>query len=64
MDALPDYVEEMTQEIEDSVGNFSYSHGSSTSTIIQNGKKIVIKTVDGKTTIKMNGKEYVEKDKK
>lgn len=39
-------------------------HSSSTSEIWQNGKHISIKTVNGKTTIKVNGKEYVPKDKK
>lgn len=35
--------------------------GSSSSTIVQGGKKIVIKTKNGKTVIKVNGKEYVPK---
>ena len=37
------------------------SFGSSTSVISQGGKKIEITTKNGKTTIKVNGKEYVEK---
>lgn len=35
--------------------------GSSSSTIVQGGNKIVITTKNGKTTIKVNGKEYVPK---
>ena len=39
----------------------SSSFSSSTSSIVQGGKKIVIKTKNGKTTITVNGKEYVPK---
>jgi hypothetical protein len=37
------------------------SHSSSTSTIIQNGKTIIVKTVNNKTTVTVNGKEWEEK---
>ena len=36
---------------------------SSSSTIVQGGKKIVITTKNGKTTITVDGKEYVPKEK-
>ncbi len=36
---------------------------SSSSTIVQGGKKIVITTKNGKITITVNGKEYVPKEK-
>jgi len=56
LDSVPDYIEEETRSIQKQV-----SSGSSISTVIQNGKKIVVKTVNGKTTVTVNGKEYVEK---
>ena len=37
------------------------SFRSSTSVISQGGNKIEVTTKNGKTTIKVNGKEYVEK---
>jgi hypothetical protein len=52
------------REVEDSVGNFSYYHSSSSSTIVHGDKKIIIKTENGKTTVHINGKEYVRKDGK
>lgn len=62
MSDIPSFIEETGQEVEDLVGNFSYQHsGSSVSKIVHNGKKIVITTKNGKTTIKVNGKEYVRK---
>ena len=36
----------------------SSSFGTSTSTIVQGGKKVVIKTKNGKTTVSVNGTEY------
>lgn len=41
----------------------SSTFGSSVSTITQGGKKIVIKTKNGKTTVTVNGNEYVPKEK-
>jgi frataxin-like iron-binding protein CyaY len=62
MDSLPDYIDEQVDKFTggNSVVQTS-SNGSSTTTIMQNGKKIVVKTTHKKTTITVNGKEYVEK---
>jgi hypothetical protein len=59
MEELPRYIDEQVKVGMDFGKGFSKS--VSTSTVIQDGNKIVIKTVNGKTTIKINGKEYVEK---
>lgn len=69
MDSLPDYIEEQVDKFGDSIDKFTDDNsvsqvsvnGKSTTTIMQNGKKIVIKSVNKKTTITVNGKEYVEK---
>ena len=71
MDSLPEYVNNEI-EIAQSGSNMiignnnssikqSSAFGSSSSTIVQGGNKIKITTKNGKTTIKVNGKEYVEK---
>ena len=65
MEALPDYIEEQTEKAKKS-GTYSEtittsSYSSSTSTIHQDGKKIKVVTKNGKTTITVDGKEYVEK---
>ena len=70
MDALPDHIENEINSVgENNVvinGNSSVvqksSFGTSRSTISQGGNKIEIVTKNGKTTIKVNGKEYVEKE--
>ena len=72
MDALPDHIENEINSVgENNVvinGNSSVvqksSFGTSRSTISQGGNKIEIVTKNGKTTIKVNGKEYVEKETK
>lgn len=65
MDALSGYIDDQISKVENNVNIDQSSHSLynsvSTSTIIQNGKKIIIETKNGKITIKMNGKEYVEK---
>lgn len=69
MDSIPDYIEEQVDKLGDSIDKFTGSNsvnqvsinGKSTTTIMQNGKKIVIKSVNRKTSITVNGKEYVEK---
>lgn len=65
MDSLPGYIEEQTDKAKkdgtyhETIQTSSYS--SSTSTINQDGKKIKVVTKNGKTTITVDGKEYVEK---
>lgn len=76
-DSLPGYIDEQIKSAEGSVNTVGRNNvvingssivkqhtvfGSSTSTINQGGKKIEVKTKNGKTTIKVNGKEvYKEK---
>lgn len=69
MSALPDYINNEINSIGENnviingsskvVQKSSFS--TSVSNISQGGKKIEIVTKNGKTTIKVNGKEYVEK---
>lgn len=61
-DELPNYIDEQIGKSEKKGGLFT-SKSVSMSTTIQNGKKVEVKTENGKTTIKVNGKEYVEKEK-
>lgn len=67
MDSLPGYIEEQTEKAKKS-GNYTESNtvtinniSTSTTTVRQNGKKIVVQAKNGKTTITVDGKEYVEK---
>lgn len=67
MESLPAHIENEIDLAEKS-GNYTQktviqksSSSSSTSTIVQGGNKIVVKTVNGKTKITVNGKEYTEK---
>lgn len=62
MDALPGYIDEQIDKAEKDHSGMFTSKSVTTSTTITNGKKIEVKTVNGKTTIKVNGKEYVEKE--
>ena len=72
MDSLPDQIENEINSVgENNIvinGNSSVvqklKFGTSRSTISQGGNKIEIVTKNGKTTIKVNGKEYVEKETK
>jgi carbonic anhydrase len=64
MSSLPGYINE---EIEDNTKEYKSSNGLFTSksvtvTSMQNGKTIKVKTVNGKTTVTVNGKEYIEKE--
>lgn len=69
MDSLPKYIGDEINSIGE--GNKisskssslfqSSKYSSSTSTIVQGGKNIKIVTKNGKTTITVNGKEYIEK---
>ena len=59
-------MDELIDEEDDSIntiGNnnriFNKSYSSSTTTNIINGDKVVVKTVNGKTTVTINGKKYV-----
>lgn len=62
MSSLPEYIDEQINVIgTDNTINQKSSFGSSTSVISQGGNKIEVCTKNGKTTIKVNGKEYVEK---
>lgn len=65
MSSFPDYAEEQfeeaTEEHEHKDGLFKRKSVSITT--MQNGKTIKVKTVNGKTTVTVNGKEYVEKEK-
>ena len=72
MSSLPEAIENEIEVAQSSTGNMvvnnsnsyvkqSAMFGSSTSTIVQGGNKISITTKNGKTTIKVNGKEYVPK---
>jgi len=63
MDALPGYIDSQIEEASGDGKGWFTSKSVSTSTTITNGKKVEVKTVNGKTTIKVNGKEYVEKVK-
>lgn len=78
MNSLPEYIDEEMKSVEKSIttvgsnnvvsvsGNTSIKQsskfGSSSSTIVQGGNKIVITTKNKKTTIKVNGKEWAEKN--
>lgn len=72
MDSLPDYIDsEINSAGNNNVvinGNSSVKQttvfGSSKSVINQGGKKIVVSTKNGKTTITVDGKEYTEKGNK
>jgi hypothetical protein len=67
MDSLPGYIDDQMKDAKKEVkkrGANIVNISSSTSEIWQNGKKIVVKTVNGKTTVKVNGKEYVPKGEK
>lgn len=46
------------------IRQFGIGKSVSNSVIVQGGKKVEVQTKDGKTTIKVDGKEYVEKEKK
>lgn len=69
MDALPDYIDNEINSVgENNVvinGNSSVvqksSFRSSKSTIVQDGKKIVVESKNGKTVIKVDGVEYIPK---
>lgn len=72
MDSLPGYIDsEIKYAKKDIVSSRKSTtitlpkmvHTTSSSEIWQNGKHVIIKTVNGKTTIKVNGKEYVPKEK-
>lgn len=54
-----DLMAEVPKYIDEAINGGDF--GVSTSTIVQGGKKIVITTKNGETTIRVNGKEYVEK---
>jgi len=68
MDSLPEYIDDEINSVGSNNviinGNSSVrqksSFSSSTSVISQGGNKIEVTTKNGKTTIKVNGKEYVE----
>lgn len=70
MNALPEYIDSEINTIgEDNKISTkgsslfqSSKYSSSTSTIVQGGKNIKIVTKNGKTTITVNGKEYIEKN--
>ena len=79
MDALPKHIDEEIEAGNNSVNTVGHNNvvingssivkqrtvfGHSTSTINQGGKRIVITTKNGKTTIKVNGTEYVPKENK
>lgn len=55
-------MDEMFKHLPEEIGSMSsHSSSTSTSTTIQNGKTIIVKTVNNKTTITVNGKEWEEK---
>ena len=63
MNSLPEHIEEITDEVVGTGHNSRVmTNSSSKSTIVQNGKPVVVKTANGKTTITVDGKEYGAKE--
>jgi carbonic anhydrase len=58
---LPDYIDEQLDKAGQKRDGMFRSVSVTTSTTINNGKKVEVKTTNGKTTVRVNGKEYVER---
>lgn len=62
MDSLPEYIESEINTVgENNIVIQKSTSGINKSTVTHNGDKIEVITKNGKTTIKVNSKEYVEK---